>query len=263
MNAIYMIPDYRQLQASADLAAKYGLCFEYNDFFHPDVLDDGPVVEERIQAYTSLDRDCSGDTMHGAFFDVTVFSYDKKIRETALFRMRQSMEIAKRMGLRGVIFHGNYLPFLRRDSYDNTWLSYTEEAVRILTREYPGIGIYMENMFEDSPELLVCLAERLKDVPEFGLCLDYAHALLTSGVIEPWIRSMAPYLRHMHINDHNFDGDVHLVPGDGKTDWQEFCLLKERYAPEVTVLCEVKGMEETRRSWEFLEGLDISCKSNK
>ena len=252
MKGIYMIPDYRQLQVSADVAAEYGLCFEYNDFFFPEILDDEASVEERIQAYTSLGRDCSRDTMHGAFFDVTVFSYDSKIREIAMLRMRQSMEIAKRLGLRAVIFHGNYLPFLRRESYDKAWLSYTEEAVRTLAKEYPGIGIYLENMFEDSPELLVCLAEGLRDVPEFGLCLDYAHALLNSDEIAGWMQEMAPYLKHMHINDHHFDADVHLVPGDGMTDWQEFCLLKERYAPEATVLCEVRGLEATRRSVEFL-----------
>lgn len=255
MKDIYMVPDYLQLQASVDLAAEYGLCFEYNDFFFPEILDNEAAIEERIQAYTSVGRDCSKDTMHGAFFDVTVFSSDSKIREIAMLRMRQSMEIAKRMGLRGVIFHGNYLPFLRRESYDAAWLSYTEKAVRTLTKEYPGIGIYLENMFEDSPELMVCLAERLKDVPEFGLCIDYAHALLTSGKGEPWMRLAAPYLKHMHINDHHFEADVHLVPGEGSTDWQEFCALKERYAPEATVLCEVRGLEATKRSVDFIKAV--------
>lgn len=253
MKGIYMIPDYRQLQASVDLATEYGLCFEYNDFFFPDILEDEAAIEERIQAYSSLERDGSGDTMHGAFFDVTVFSYDPRIREISMLRMRQSMEIAKRLGLRAVIFHGNYLPFLRGESYDNTWLSYTEDAIRVLSKEYPGIGIYLENMFEDSPELLVRLAERLRDVPEFGLCLDYAHALLNSDKIEGWMQAMAPYLRHMHVNDHHFDADVHLVPGEGMTDWQEFCLLKERYAPEATILCEVRGLEATKQSVEFLK----------
>ena len=255
MNGRYMIPDYRHLQESAELAAEYGLCFEYNDFFLPDMLDDEEAVQERIKTYTSLGRDCSGDTLHGAFFDVTVFSYDAKIREISLLRMRQSMEIAKKMGLRAVVFHGNYLPFLRRESYDSMWLSYTEAAIRSLAREYPGIGIYMENMFEDSPELLVTLAEHLTDVPDFGLCLDYAHALLNSGEAEPWMRAMGPYLCHMHINDHCFDGDAHLVPGDGKTDWEEYRSLKEQYAPEVSVLFEVRGNAETGRSLEFLSNL--------
>ncbi len=252
MSGWYMIPDFLNLRASAELAKEQNLCFEYNDFYFPGILDNSEAVQERINAYLSLGRDCSKDTMHGAFFDVTVFSCDPKIREISRLRMRQSVEIAKKMGLKAVIFHGNYLPFLQGKGYDDLWLSYTEDVIRKLASEYPGIGIYMENMFDNSPDMLVKLAEGLSSVPEFGLCLDYAHALLNSGNTEVWMQRMAPYLRHMHVNDHCFDGDVHLVPGDGQTDWEEFVRLKKQYAPEATVLCEVRGLEDTRRSLEFL-----------
>ena len=255
MSRLYMIPDYFNLQASVELAKEHGLCFEYNDFFFPGVLDNPDAVQERIDAYMALGRDCSEDTMHGAFFDVTVFSCDPKIREVSRLRMRQSMEIAKKMGLRAVIFHGNYLPFLRGKGYDDLWVSYTEDIVRKLADEYPGIGIYMENMFDDTPDMLVKLAENLSAVPEFGLCLDYAHALLNSEKAELWVQRMAPYLRHMHVNDHRFESDVHLVPGDGLTDWDEFARLKENYVPEASVLCEVKGLDDVRRSLKFLENV--------
>lgn len=251
MNGFYMIPDYFNLKDSAELAKENGLGFEYNDFCFPGMLDNSDMQQERINEYFSLDRDRSNDTMHGAFFDVTVFSCDPKIREVSLLRMRQSMEIAKKMGLRAVIFHGNYLPFLRGEGYDKLWIAYTEETIRNLEREYSGIGIYLENMFDDSPEMLVRLAERLTDVPEFGLCLDYSHALLTSGKSEVWMRTMAPYIRHMHVNDHCFEGDTHLVPGEGKTDWKEFAELKEKYAPKATVLFEVSGIEKAKRALQF------------
>ncbi len=252
MSEWYMIPDFLNLRASAELAKEQGLRFEYNDFYFPGILDNPDAVQERINAYLSLDRDCSKDTMHGAFFDVTVFSCDPKIREISRLRMRQSMEIAKKMGLRAVIFHGNYLPFLQGKGYDDLWLSYTEDVIRKLASEYPGIGIYMENMFDNTSDMLVRLAEGLSGVPEFGLCLDYAHALLNLGNAEEWMQRTAPYLRHMHINDHCFDRDVHLVPGDGQTDWEEFARLKKLYAPEATVLCEVRGLGDTKRALEFL-----------
>ena len=191
--------------------------------------------------------------MHGAFFDVTVFSFDAKIREVSLLRMRQSMEIARRMKLRAVIFHGNYLPFLRGESYDSNWLLQTEEAVRILAAEYPEIEIYMENMFEDSPKLLGELAYRLLDVPTFGICLDYSHALLNSKDGEPWFVCLAPYIRHIHVNDHCFAGDVHLIPGEGMTDWKLFFMLKDRYAPTATILCEVSGLDAAKKGIAFLE----------
>lgn len=258
MQGFYMIPDYRNLEESGKFAQEQGLCFEYNDFFTPAVLDDERVIKERTRAYCGMKRERSGDTMHGAFFDVTVFSSDAKIREISLLRMRQSMQIAEELGLRAVIFHGNYLPFLRGASYDANWLKYTEEAVRSLLEEFHGPEIYMENMFEDSPELLGVLAERLQGVERFGVCLDYSHAALTSGNLEPWFVRLSPYIRHMHINDHCFEGDAHLVPGEGKTDWEEYRRWKETYAPEATVLFEVSGIEAARRSVEFFRSQGLT-----
>ena len=135
MTQLYMIPDFKSVAESAQYAAEQDLRFEYNDFIFPSVLDDEKLVEERIAEYKGLNRDCSMDTMHGAFFDVTVFSYDAKIREVSLLRMRQSMEIAKKMGLRGVVFHGNHCPFLHGETYDTHWLDCTEEAIRELAKE--------------------------------------------------------------------------------------------------------------------------------
>lgn len=253
MTEFYMIPEYKDLWGSEQYAKEQGVLFEYNDFFHPEVLENAVAVEERIRAYCDMSRDRSRDTMHGAFFDVTVFSYDEKIREISFFRMQQSMEIANRLGLRAVIFHGNYLPFLKGGYYDENWLKRTEEAVRRLAGEFPETDIYIENMFEDSPELLGKLAERLQDVPSFGICLDYAHALLCSDSGEVWFASLSPYIRHIHVNDHCFTGDVHFVPGDGMTDWKLFSRLKELYAPKATVLCEVSGLDAAKRGIAFLK----------
>lgn len=253
MTQLYIIPDFKNVNESARYADEQELRFEYNDFIFPSVLDDEKSVEERIAVYKKLNRDCSGDTMHGAFFDVTVFSFDAKIRETSVLRMRQSMEIAKKMGLRGVVFHGNHLPFLHGESYDTNWLNRTEEAVRLLAKDYPEIEIFMENMFDDTPEILGQLAERLADVKNFGICLDYAHAQLTSKNGKLWFERLGKFIRHIHVNDHCFAGDAHMAPGEGMTDWKEFFNLKEQYAPDATVLCEVSGLEKTKRGIAFLK----------
>ena len=95
MKGLYIIPDLKQVRETELFAKEQGLCYEYNDFIMPSVLDDEEEIQKRIAAYQSLQRDFSKDTMHGAFFDVTVFSYDEKIREVSMLRMRRSMDIAK------------------------------------------------------------------------------------------------------------------------------------------------------------------------
>lgn len=253
MKGLYIIPDLKQIRETELFAKEQGLCYEYNDFIMPSVLDDEEEIQKRIAAYQNLQRDFSKDTMHGAFFDVTVFSYDEKIREVSMLRMRRSMDIAKQMGLRGVVFHGNYFPFLRGNRYDTNWLEQTEKAVRTLAKEYPEIEIYMENMFDDTPEMLCRLAESLRDVPTFGICLDYSHALILSRQGEPWFQRLGAYVRHIHVNDHCFEGDVHLVPGEGKTDWEEFFRLRQQYAPDASIHCEVTGLEKAKQGIVFLK----------
>lgn len=255
MIRFYCIPDAKNPEESAVFSKEQDVLFEYNDFIFPDMLDDEQGVANRIEMYRKLNRDRSQDTMHGAFFDVTVFSYDAKVREISKLRMRQSMEIAKKMGLRAVVFHGNYLPFLKREQYDTNWLSCTEEVLRELTKEYPETEIYLENMFEDTPELLGVLAERLEDVKNFGICLDYSHALLGSGEGATWFARLSKYIRHIHVNDHCFDGDVHMVPGDGQTDWVEFFRLKEKYAKDATIHCEVSGLVAAKKGITFLRNI--------
>lgn len=252
MTTFHIIPDLNCPEETLRFSKEQNVVFEYNDFIFPDMLDDAKGVEDRIALYRSLGRDMSKDTMHGAFFDVTVFSYDAKVREISRFRMRQSMEIAKKMGLRGVVFHGNYLPFLKRTQYDANWLSYTEEVLRELAAEYPETEIYLENMFETSPDLLGVLAERLADVKKFGICLDYSHALLSSKDGKPWFDRLSKYIRHIHVNDHCFDGDVHMIPGEGQTDWAEFFRLREAYAKDATIHCEVAGIEAAKKGIAFL-----------
>lgn len=253
MATMYMIPEVNRIEECEAFAKQQGLCFEYNDFFSPAMLDDETELEEKIAFYRSLGRDFSEDTMHGAFFDVTVFSVDAKIREVSVLRMRQSLTVAKRLGLRGVVFHGNYLPFLRGEAYDNGWLNYTEGAIRTLAKEFPDTEIFMENMFDDTPEMLRRLAERLEDVDNFGICLDYSHAQLLSRDGRLWFEQLGKYIRHMHVNDHEFAGDAHMIPGTGMTDWEEFARLKEQYAPEATVLCEVTGLEKAKDGILFLK----------
>ena len=66
---------------------------------------------------------------------------------------------------------------------------------------------------------------------------------------------LAPYVKHIHINDNDFRQDLHLAVGDGDIDWARFKIYYETYFPEATVLIEVTGMDKITRSLEYLAGL--------
>lgn len=253
MQQLYMIPDRNRITESLQLAEDYHAAFEYNDFFHPMVLEDKKKTDELISFYCKQPRDRSLDTMHGAFLDITIHSEDPLIRQASELRIRQSMEIARSMGLRGVVFHTGRLHSFRDKAYIENWLRVNEAFFREILQKYPKQQIFIENMFDEAPDILVLLAERFLDEPRFGVCLDYAHAALTRISGEEWIKTLAPYTRHMHINDNDAINDLHQEVGTGQIDWHSFDSGVRRYGVDATVLVEMKDLERQRRSMEYLK----------
>lgn len=242
------------------LAQRYQVGFEVNDFYDPRLLDDEQGRTAIIQQYKQVGIP-AGSTMHGAFYDVSVFSYDAKIREISKLRMRQSMEIAGELAVKGVVFHTNCNPMLSNPVYDRQVVEGTCTYMGELLEQYPDTMIYMENMFDSDPEMLVKISERLAKYSNYGVCLDYAHAHLSDTPIVEWITALHPYIRHLHINDNDLKRDQHLAVGAGKIDWQQFRQYYDAYFSQCSVLIETTPVEQQLASLEFLSDLAIPCGS--
>lgn len=247
-----IIPEFEQREAFAELAQQYDAGFEYNDFYLPGVYEQEEEVERRIAGYCSMERDRSKDTLHGAFLDVVVSSDDSYIAAYSQKRMRQSMEIARRLSIKGVVFHSGLVRGVTSEVYLNNWAMRQEKFFRELCSDYPELDIYLENTQETSPELMLPLLERMKDCRKFRFCLDYAHAVISGSPVEQWVSALEAYTKHMHINDNDLCADLHQVPGEGQVDWQQFsCLTKNM--ENASVLIELTGLERVRKSLEYLE----------
>ena len=230
MNRYLIIPDRHHMEESIALSKQYNLGFEFNDFFTPKMLDNKEKCERIACMYDEQDMP-DLLTSHGDFFDVLVFSADEKIAEISEMRVKESMEIAKRVHASAVIFHTNYEPFLTAQLYLDNWRIKTEMFFRNICEEYPEINVYMENI----------------------VCLDYAHAYISKTAISEWVKTLAPYIRHVHINDNDGENDLHLAVGEGVIDWKKFLKLKKEYFPDVTVLIETTPLEKQRKSLEFMD----------
>lgn len=254
IDKLMIIPQKDNLAEYVELSREYGCGFEYNDFFLPSLLDDEEELDRRIELYNRPENKPLFSTVHGAFFDVTIFSDDPKIKEVADLRVRQSLDVAKKLGATAVIFHTNYISNFLLESYRDNWVNKNAVYWSEKLKEYPMLNIYMENMFDVDCELLAQLGERMKEYSNFGICLDYAHAHVFGEErdIDNWVRTLAPYVKHLHINDNDFARDLHLATGDGKIDWWKFKQYYEKYFTEASVLIEVTGLTKTRQSLEYL-----------
>lgn len=256
-NQLYCIPSLLQLEEYMEFSEKYQAGFEYNEFFIPDLLDDATAVERVIKQYMGTGRDCGKDTLHGAFLDVCVNSADARIFAVSDFRVRQSMDIARKMGLNAVVFHTNYIVNFRLQSYIDTWLDRNEEYWRRILRDYPEQNIFMENMFDDAPTLLAELAKRMADEERFAVCLDTAHAMISGSPLEPWLTGLKPYVGHVHINDNNGTEDLHQAVGSGIFEWEVFDRWIRSFHDKPSVLLEVRGLEDLYRSVDYMEANKI------
>lgn len=249
-----IIPDYSKIDESLKLARKYALGFEYNDFYLN--LDDVAAIEEKIALYRR-NPPPYGCTLHGAFFDVVVGSADAQIRAVSRQRVAQSVGICKKLGAWAVIFHTNTIPNFHSRTYCETWLEENTSYYSGILQANQEIGVYIENMFDQTPELLLRLSERLAACPNYGVCLDFAHASLSPIKIVRWIETLAPYIRHIHLNDCDGVEDSHFALGRGVLDIPGFFTLLKQYRVQGNILLEVKGTERQLESLEYLRACGL------
>lgn len=255
MRRLYCIPKLEQLNDFIAFSEKYNAGFEYNDFFLPNVLDHPEKVDELIRAYTLPDRNRSEDTLHGVFLDICINSDDSTIYAASNARIHQSMDIAMRLGVKAVIFHTNHIPNFRLKSYRQNWLDRNASYWKALLKEYPSLEVYLENMFDEEPDLLCRLAEILKDEPRFGVCYDFAHAYISHTPLTEWNRVLHPYARHLHINDNDKEEDTHHPVGSCSLPWAVY----EQFIDEIpakqrpSVLIEVRTYKDLMESVSYME----------
>lgn len=249
---LLVIPNINEMEENLNMSNEYELGFEYNDFFVPELLDDEEELRKRIDDYKqhNLPENC---TVHGAFYDVIPFSADARIREISIMRIKQSIECAMEIGAKAVIFHTNYNPFLSVPTYIEQWIAQNIKIWGGILEEYPDINIYLENMFDRAPDMLLDISKELSKYPNYGICFDYAHAALSDVEPEKWAQCLKQYIKHIHISDNDLKSDLHLAWGDGQIDRSKFYATYEKYMRNVPILIEISSVENKLRSIETLK----------
>ena len=254
---LLVIPQQENIDEFLEISRKYDCGFEYNDFFSPNLLDDADRLEERIYFYKMKEHMPKYTTLHGAFLDVSIFSDDSRIKAVSDFRVEESIGIARQLGAKAVIFHTNYNPFLNSKDYIQGWIQTNAAYWSRVMERHPEINIYLENMFDTTPDIMEALSERLSVYGNYGVCLDYAHASLSKVAPEVWAKRLGRFVKHVHVNDNDLVSDLHLAWGDGQINRSNFYECFETYFKEATVLIETTPMENKIRSLEMLKKEDF------
>lgn len=254
MKHVLIVSKVDKLEEYLRIAKEYHVSFEINDFFDAKLLDDEKELENVISMYKEFGIP-QDSTMHGAFLDLAINSSDAKIREISEFRMVQSMEIARRLGLKAVIFHTNYNPDIPGEAYKQHLIEAMVSYLSRLLKQYPDIEIYVENMFDKTPDVLEAISIQLQEYQNYGVCLDWAHVNVYGRLYDEWVKSLYPYVKHIHISDNDYITDIHFPLGNGKINWNEFMEYYYKYFKDASVLIETNHPDYQRDSLEYLKEL--------
>lgn len=97
-----------------------------------------------------------------------------------------------------------------------------------------GVKICLENMFSEdarrccivpdmfsNPQEYVQFFDSLQDQDSFTCCVDTGHAGIVGEDAGDTIRVLGSRVKALHLNDNDFRSDGHLIPYQGKIDWED------------------------------------------
>ncbi len=163
-------------------------------------------------------------TLHAPFMDLNPGAVDPMVRSATQVRFRQILNIASVLKPRAVVFHAAYDRW-RYAGRKDLWLEYSMETwprVMETAGRIDGMRVAVENVFDEDPEALALLIERVGD-PRFGFCFDTGHFNLFSKVpMEEWFARLGRHLVEVHLHDNTGTDDAHWAPGRGTVEFRRF-----------------------------------------
>ena len=216
------------------MAKEYGIHLEIAEYCTAWNMDEkfggvDQVVRKKLDGI-------SQSVLHAPFNELFPCAIDKKARILAADRYRQAIELAKRYGSPKVIIHGGYNPWI----YFPVW--YVEQSIlswKEFLREDPGVEIVLENVLEETPDMLLEIVKGVDD-KRLRLCLDVGHVNAYSKVpLMEWLEIWTPHLSHFHLHNNDGSWDTHSVLNCGSIPMRELLARAEILCPNATFTLEV------------------------
>lgn len=180
-------------------------------------------------------------SVHLPFHDLHPGAGDVLILAATRERLRRGLELAQVYQPDHMIGHALYADMLYNGRYEQ-WLETSVQTWSGLLELWPDHPpLYLENVYETSPASLAALLDSLQDL-NTGACFDLGHwhsfgAGAKKNNLSFWIKTLAPYLKHLHLHDNTGEGDAHLGLGEGAIPLDELFMMLEslRLTPTATL----------------------------
>lgn len=176
-------------------------------------------------------------TLHGPFVDLNPGSPDSAVRRVTEQRFEQLLELVPLFKPKSVVCHAGY-DAKRYAYFKDAWLEKSLEFWGRLASRLTATGsrLMLENVYEDGPEDIRRLFERLSG-HGVGFCLDTGHvSAFSQSDLGSWLAAMEPYLGQLHLHDNFGSSDAHLAIGSGNIDFGHIFRYLKKNTPHKPII---------------------------
>lgn len=195
-------------------------------------------------------------TMHAPFGRGASLSAIKaEDRATALKSHKEALRKAAAGDVRMLIIHPG-TGGVKEDEREEM-VSLLVESLEVLTplAEKVGVKLALENMLPahlgDDPDELLDFIYAI-DSPWLRICFDTGHAHV-SGDVRQSFEKFKDLIITFHVQDNDSTRDLHLQPGYGTTNWQDFIEVFDTMNFTDPVVIEAQPWGGAEPSWMFKE----------
>ena len=238
MNILISSTISKDLRESVKIAKDLGLGIELSRI--PNIISNKHPFEDVLAEMKDIFGKFDGvKSVHGLFFDLSIASIDDDLRELSIKRYLQSLEVAKAIGAKTIVYHTGNEATIKHRKFQQ---AYSEDSIKfwknyIQAYENSKILAVQENVSENTFEPILKIVNAVNS-PYLKASLDTGHVNVHSDQkVVKWIEGYGQNLKHMHLHNNYGDDDSHLSLLKVSLDFDEFfAKIKELEINPVIVL---------------------------
>lgn len=244
----------KDLRKSVQIAKDLGLGIELSRI--PNIISNKKPFEDVLAEMKDIFGDFKGTkSVHGLFFDLSIASIDDDIKALSIKRYLQSLEVAKTIGAKTVVYHTGCEATIKHKKFQQ---AYSEDSIKfwknyIQAYENAGIMAVQENVSENTYEPVSKIIKAVNS-PYLQASLDVGHVNVHSdNDVTKWIEGYGQHLKHMHLHNNYGDNDSHLSLLKGTLNFDKiFDIINKLNVNPIFVL-EIFEEEDLYESVEYLK----------
>lgn len=175
----------------------------------------------------------------GPFEEIDPASADTSVRERFLGIQTELLQAASEADIKLAIVHPSGEPYAEDERRDR--ISCSVDTIGRLCDRAKSLGMTL--CLENLPRTCLCRTSDemlifLQALPDLRVVFDTNHSLIEDNV--RYIRTVGSRIASLHVSDYDFADEKHLLPGEGKNDWEGILSALEDIGYAGRFLYEVK-----------------------